>query len=62
MWVPCRDCPMQGCGSFHDKCEQYLEYKAERKKYNDSKYLEFMERVRVGDAIRRMKKRRKKRH
>ena len=53
---------MQGCGSFHDKCEQYLEYKAERKKYNDSKYLEFMERVRVGDAIRRMKKRRKKRH
>ena len=53
---------MQGCGSFHDKCDQYLEYKAERKKYNDSKYLESMELGRVGDAIRRMKKRRKNRH
>lgn len=25
--APCKDCPKKGCGSYHDKCSDYLEYK-----------------------------------
>lgn len=24
---PCKDCPRQGCGSYHDVCEPYNEWK-----------------------------------
>ena len=29
---PCMDCENKGCGSFHDKCEKYIEYKKQRNK------------------------------
>lgn len=34
MNVPCKNCSMKGCGSYHDICEPYQEYKrkTERKK------------------------------
>jgi hypothetical protein len=24
--TPCKDCPDKGCGSYHDKCSEYLEW------------------------------------
>ncbi len=27
---PCADCENKGCGAYHDKCEAYQEYAAER--------------------------------
>lgn len=32
---PCRDCPKQGCGRFHDKCEKYLKFKRDLEKYKE---------------------------
>ena len=26
---PCKECPKCGCGSYHDKCEKYLKFKAD---------------------------------
>lgn len=26
--VPCKDCERKGCGSYHDKCPEYQEYRA----------------------------------
>lgn len=34
---PCKNCPNSGCGTYHDKCELYLEFKRkedERKRKN----------------------------
>lgn len=34
---PCKDCPNSGCGTYHDECELYLEFKrkeSERKSKN----------------------------
>lgn len=41
---PCRHCPDQGCGSFHDKCPQFLKWRrkvdarneAERQRHRNS--------------------------
>lgn len=33
---PCKDCPMVGCGTYHDICEKYLSYKAKQ----EEKYAE----------------------
>lgn len=33
---PCIKCENKGCGSYHDKCELYLEYKKDRERiYNE---------------------------
>lgn len=39
---PCVDCQNKGCGSYHDKCEPYKEFKAEVEKtsLNKLKYNE----------------------
>lgn len=34
---PCTNCPRIGCGAFHDKCEEYLEYVEERRRVSDDK-------------------------
>lgn len=30
MEAPCKFCNKRGCGSYHDKCEPYLEFRKER--------------------------------
>ena len=30
---PCKDCPKQGCGRFHDKCEKYLQFRKDVENY-----------------------------
>lgn len=37
---PCKDCPNRGCGSYHDKCREYQEYKREREKIAKAKRRE----------------------
>ena len=26
---PCKNCPRQGCGAYHDECPEYLKWKRE---------------------------------
>ena len=30
--APCVNCDKKGCGSYHDKCPKYLEFKNEKEK------------------------------
>ena len=30
MQAPCKDCPKQGCGAYHDKCPNYQLFRKER--------------------------------
>lgn len=30
---PCKSCDRKGCGSYHDECKEYLEWKEECKTY-----------------------------
>ena len=32
MNVPCKDCPLKGCGLHHLECEKYSKFKEERDK------------------------------
>ena len=48
MGAPCMECERKGCGSYHDKCERYREYK-------EGKYKVF-EKKRKENAIREYKK------
>ena len=34
---PCKECNNKGCGAFHDKCEPYQEFVAERKRLQEIK-------------------------
>ena len=44
MKVPCGECPKAGCGSYHDKCEQYQEYrKSKEREYVRKKIVNTME-------------------
>lgn len=36
--APCKDCERKGCGSFHDECPLYLQWKKEKAE-NDQKDL-----------------------
>lgn len=27
---PCKDCDNKGCGSYHEKCERYLQYRKKK--------------------------------
>ena len=36
----CRDCPNIGCGSYHDRCPTYQEYKAKLKAMKEKKNLD----------------------
>ena len=48
---PCKNCPRQGCGAYHDECPEYLKWKAkedakkqvikEGKKYNGRVYIRY---------------------
>ena len=42
MKCPCANCEKKGCGSYHDNCKPYQEYKAEvaRTSQNRMKYIE----------------------
>ena len=42
MKCPCIECEKKGCGSFHDNCKPYHEFKAEvaRTSQNRTKYKE----------------------
>lgn len=32
---PCKDCPRQGCGIYHDNCPDYIAFKNARKEVHD---------------------------
>lgn len=43
---PCRDCERKGCGTYHDECEQYQQYRVEReltlmKRNTENKYQDY---------------------
>lgn len=33
---PCKHCPDQGCGAYHNKCEKYLKWRAKLDKQNEA--------------------------
>lgn len=37
MICPCKDCSNKGCGSYHDKCQAYQDFVAERDKISENK-------------------------
>lgn len=46
LYSPCKECKNKGCGSFHDRCKKYQDYKKEldkrekeKKKWKYSKNL-----------------------
>ncbi len=39
MEAPCKDCPKKGCGSYHDQCPDFIEYKKEREKIYEARKL-----------------------
>ena len=34
--TPCKDCDRKGCGSYHDECEQFQEWKEGQRKRSDT--------------------------
>lgn len=40
MRCPCKGCPKAGCGSFHDECELYREWKKLRAEANKVRVAE----------------------
>ena len=30
--APCKDCPKKGCGSYHDQCPEYQEFRKEKER------------------------------
>ncbi len=54
MKCPCGTCENQGCGSFHEHCEKYLEFKSQRQKVYKERY-EASKMIKLKDE---MKKRR----
>lgn len=34
---PCKDCPKKGCGAYHDICEKYQAFRAEKEKENEER-------------------------
>ena len=53
------DCENKGCGSFHDKCEKYLEFRRKREKELDDEMKERYEimsaNIARNNGIKRMK-------
>lgn len=42
---PCKDCENKGCGSYHDRCEKYQEYKQKIEKAREKRELEYISRI-----------------
>lgn len=43
---PCGECPMKGCGSYHSKCKEYIDWKLsndnlKQKKIRDLEFKSF---------------------
>jgi len=60
---PCLECPNKGCGSYHSKCEKYIDF---RKKIDEENRIKDKRRRLISDqidsvycGIKRMKKWRK---
>lgn len=43
MICPCKDCPQKGCGSYHDKCESYQLWLADKHEKDQIKRKQQME-------------------
>lgn len=40
---PCKDCEKKGCGAYHDECENYQQFRAEKEKeYQERKLMGFI--------------------
>lgn len=35
--APCKDCSHKGCGTYHERCEPYIEWKRTQEKINANK-------------------------
>lgn len=54
--APCTDCEKKGCGSYHDKCELYLQFCAEQREIQAKKLKAVDERDFVYQQVQKMKK------
>lgn len=59
MTSPCKTCENRGCGSYHDECEKYREYRAE--KDADCEERARQSRI-VVDAVQRIESMKRKRN
>ena len=53
MKCPCKVCPRKGCGSYHSKCKDYLEWKAELDEKNKAERTEKISHDVMSDAQKR---------
>ena len=49
--APCKHCPRQGCGSYHDSCPDYRAYLEKKGNYNGH-----LEQARIDDTLHDLKK------
>lgn len=55
MNAPCKGCERLGCGSYHDQCEKYQNYKRTVSAYKKSLVQPAINKSYVKKAVRRMK-------
>ena len=55
MNAPCKGCERAGCGSYHDQCEKYQNYKRTVDAYKKSQIGQSIYKSYVEKAVRRMK-------
>lgn len=41
MRTPCLGCPKVGCGSYHDECKEYIQYRLNKNKENLARSKEY---------------------
>lgn len=55
MDAPCKGCEMAGCGSFHDQCKEFQDYKAKIAEYKKHSLRMSEKKDYIVNAITRMK-------
>lgn len=55
MNAPCKGCERAGCGSYHDQCEAFQNYKQAVSTYKKSLVRQAMNKSYVKKAVKRMK-------
>ena len=61
MLPPCGDCPMKGCGEYHDECEKFQEYRDKVKQIRQNEYLHMVSNLRPVNPYLKKKQKEKKR-
>lgn len=37
--APCKNCPKKGCGTYHDKCIEYINWRDAKREASEERYM-----------------------